>query len=285
LEETPALRTTGATTAPADLSDAATTGGLASTRLSADAIDVAGVSKTFWRNGVPTHALGSIDLRVRPGEFVCLLGPSGCGKSTLLHIVAGFIAADSGEVTVHGERVTGPGADRCVLFQAPTLFPWLTSRENVLFGPRARRVFTPATRRRADELLDMVGLGEFGDHYPHQLSGGMRHRAALARALINRPPILLMDEPFAALDAITRESMQNFLLDLWQRERMSVLFVTHDVEEAALLSDRVCVMSARPGRITSVEEIALARPRDAALRDEIEFVTLRRGLRERLAGP
>jgi NitT/TauT family transport system ATP-binding protein len=276
LEETPALRTRRAT--------AATAGGPASRPSSADAIDVADVSKTFWRSGVPTHALGSVDLRVRPGEFVCLLGPSGCGKSTLLHIVAGFIAADSGEVTVHGEPVSGPGADRCVLFQAPTLFPWLTARDNVLFGPRARGFMTPATRRRADELLDMVGLGEFGDHYPHQLSGGMRHRAALARALINRPPILLMDEPFAALDAITRESMQNFLLDLWQRERMSVLFVTHDVEEAALLSDRVCVMSARPGRIASIEEIGLARPRDAALRDEIEFVTLRRGLRERLAG-
>jgi NitT/TauT family transport system ATP-binding protein len=276
LEETPALQTRGAT--------ATTAGGPASRPSSADAIDVADVSKTFWRNGVPTQALGSVNLRVRSGEFVCLLGPSGCGKSTLLHIVAGFIAADSGEVTVHGEPVTGPGADRCVLFQAPTLFPWLTSRDNVLFGPRARGVLTPATRRRADELLDMVGLGEFGDHYPHQLSGGMRHRAALARALINRPSILLMDEPFAALDAITRESMQNFLLDLWQRERMSVLFVTHDVEEAALLSDRVCVMSARPGRIASIEEIRLARPRDAALRDEIEFVTLRRGLRERLAG-
>jgi NitT/TauT family transport system ATP-binding protein len=249
-----------------------------------DAIAVAGVSKTFWRNGIATHALLSIDLRVRPGEFVSLLGPSGCGKSTLLHIVAGFIAADAGEVVVHGERAKGPDADRCVLFQAPTLFPWLTSWDNVLFGPRARGLLTPATKHHADELLDMVGLGEFRDHYPHQLSGGMRHRAALARALINRPRILLMDEPFAALDAITRESMQNFLLDLWQRERMTVLFVTHDVEEAALLSDRVCIMSPRPGRIVALEEIGLARPRDDALRDTIEFVTLRRGLRTRLAG-
>jgi NitT/TauT family transport system ATP-binding protein len=139
-------------------------------------------------------------------------------------------------------------------------------------------------RDRAEALLAMVGLEEFGDHYPHQLSGGMRHRAALARALINRPRILLMDEPFASLDAITRESMQNFLLELWQHERMTVLFVTHDVEEAGLLSDRVCVMSARPGRIIAVEDIGVERPRDEALRDTAEFVALRHRLRLRLAG-
>jgi NitT/TauT family transport system ATP-binding protein len=138
-------------------------------------------------------------------------------------------------------------------------------------------------RSRADTLLATVGLEDFKDHYPHQLSGGMRHRAALARALINRPRILLMDEPFAALDAITREQMQNFLLDLWQRERMTVLFVTHDVEEAALLSDRVCIMSPRPGRIVDIVDIELARPRDKALRDTPEFIALRHELRERLA--
>jgi NitT/TauT family transport system ATP-binding protein len=253
-------------------------------RASEFALDISGISKIFRRNGQATHALRGIDLKVRSGEFVCLLGPSGCGKSTLLHIVAGFIAPDAGVALAHGEPLRRPGVDRCVLFQSPTLFPWLTSRDNILFGPRAQGLATAQTRRRADELLEMVGLSEFGDHYPHQLSGGMRHRAALARALINRPRILLMDEPFAALDAITREQMQNFLLDLWQRERMTVLFVTHDVEEAALLSDRVCVMSPRPGRITSIEEIELARPRDEALRDTPEFTALRRTLRERLAG-
>jgi NitT/TauT family transport system ATP-binding protein len=248
------------------------------------ALDIAGVSKVFWRDDQPTHALRGIDLEVRSGEFVSLLGPSGCGKSTLLHIVAGFIAPDAGKIVVHGKAVTGPGMDRCVLFQSPTLFPWLTSRDNVMFGPRASGGANAETRRRADDLLEMVGLGDFRDHYPHQLSGGMRHRAALARALINQPRILLMDEPFAALDAITRETMQNFLLELWERERMTVLFVTHDVEEAALLSDRVCVMSARPGRIVSIEAIGLERPRDEAIRDTAEFVTLRKRLRERLAG-
>jgi NitT/TauT family transport system ATP-binding protein len=249
----------------------------------AAALAIAGVSKIFWRNGQPTHALRDIHLTVEAGEFVSLLGPSGCGKSTLLHMTAGFLAPDSGRIVAHGAPVSGPGADRCVLFQSPTLFPWLTSRENVLFGPRARGMNMAEARERADTLLAIVGLGEFRNHYPHQLSGGMRHRAALARALINRPRLLLMDEPFAALDAITREQMQNFLLDLWQRERMTVLFVTHDVEEAALLSDRVCIMSPRPGRIVSTVDIALARPRDEALRDTAEFVALRRELRERLA--
>jgi NitT/TauT family transport system ATP-binding protein len=248
------------------------------------AVSVSGLSKTFWRDGRPTNALHDIQLAIAPGEFVCLLGPSGCGKSTLLHIVAGFIAPDDGHVAAHGGLVTGPGVDRCVLFQSPTLFPWLTSRDNVLFGPRSRGVDDEETRSRAEALLATVGLADFKDHYPHQLSGGMRHRAALARALINRPRILLMDEPFAALDAITREQMQNFLLDLWQRERMTVLFVTHDVEEAALLSDRVCIMSPRPGRIVDIVDIELARPRDEALRDTAEFVALRHELRKRLAG-
>jgi NitT/TauT family transport system ATP-binding protein len=242
------------------------------------ALDIVGISKVFRRGGQSTQALRTIDLKIGAGEFVSLLG-----KSTLLHIVAGFVKQDAGEVTAHGRVVEGPSADRGVLFQSPTLFPWLSSRDNVLFGPRASGEMRGDAGARADALLAMVGLADFRDHYPHQLSGGMRHRAALARALINRPRILLMDEPFAALDAITRESMQNFLLELWQRERMTVLFVTHDVEEAALLSDRVCVMSARPGRIVAVEEIGLERPRDEALRDTPRFVALRRRLRERLA--
>lgn len=246
-------------------------------------VEIRSISKIFRRSRQVTQALASVDLCVEPGEFICLLGPSGCGKSTLLHIVAGFITPDAGEVRVDGTAKTGPGADRCMLFQAPTLFPWLTTIDNVLFGLRARGAVTADSRRQADELLDLVGLGSFGDHYPHQLSGGMRHRAALARALINRPRVLLMDEPFAALDAITREAMQNFLLGLWERERTTILFVTHDVEEAALLSDRVCVMSGRPGRIIATEDITLGRPRDEVLRDTAEFVALRRKLRERLA--
>lgn len=247
------------------------------------AVDLSGISKVFWRNRESTHALLNINLKIKAGEFVSLIGPSGCGKSTLLHIVAGFIQPDEGQILAYGKPTSGPGPDRCVLFQSPTLFPWLTSRENVLFGPRARGIYNAKTGNLADALLATVGLADFHNHFPHQLSGGMRHRAALARALINRPSILLMDEPFAALDAITRESMQNFLLELWQHERMTVLFVTHDVEEAVLLSDRVCIMSSRPGRIVDTQDVDLARPRDEALRDTAEFVALRRGLRERLA--
>ncbi len=251
--------------------------------MSEPAVTISGISKVFWRNNEPTHALRDINLEIMAGEFVCLIGPSGCGKSTLLHIVAGFIQPDAGRILAYGETTHAPGPDRCVLFQSPTLFPWLTTRENVLFGPRARGIANAETGSLADELLATVGLADFHKHYPHQLSGGMRHRAALARALINRPRILLMDEPFAALDAITRESMQNFLLSLWQHHRMTVIFVTHDVEEAVLLSDKVCVMSARPGRIVATKNVDLSRPRDEALRDTTEFVALRRGLRKQLA--
>lgn len=247
------------------------------------AINLSEISKIFWGNKQQTQALLDINLEIQTGEFVCLIGPSGCGKSTLLHIVAGFIQPDQGRLLAYGEPASGPGADRCVLFQSPTLFPWLTTRDNVLFGPRACGLYNAETGILADELLATVGLADFHNHFPHQLSGGMRHRASLARALINRPRILLMDEPFAALDAITRESMQDFLLELWQHHRMTVLFVTHDVEEAALLSDRVCIMSARPGRIVDTEIVDFARPRDTALRDTAEFVALRHKLRQKLA--
>jgi NitT/TauT family transport system ATP-binding protein len=249
---------------------------------SAGELRISGVSKTFPASGksAPTVVLDRVDLDVAAGEFVCLLGPSGCGKSTLLNIVAGFLPADEGGVTAGGRPVRGPGPDRCVLFQSPTLFPWLTTRDNVLFGPRARRAVDAETRETCDRLLDAVGLGSFAGHYPHQLSGGMRHRAALARALINQPAVLLMDEPFGALDAITRAAMQAFLLDLWQRHRMTVLFVTHDVEEATLLADRVCVMSARPGRILQVVDVDMARPRSYEMTETTAFIRMKRTIRE-----
>jgi NitT/TauT family transport system ATP-binding protein len=239
------------------------------------------VTKTFQAaTETANRVLDEVDLEVDDGEFVCLLGPSGCGKTTLLNIAAGFLSPDSGTVNVGGRRVSGPGPDRCVLFQSPTLFPWLTTKDNVLFGPRARRVPTHNPRPRASELLAAVGLGEFEEHYPHQLSGGMRHRAAFARALINDPTILLMDEPFGALDAITRAGMQEFLLDLWQRTRMTVLFVTHDVEEATLLADRVCVMSTGPGRIVEIVSVGLPRPRNYDMTESAEFVALKRRIRQ-----
>jgi NitT/TauT family transport system ATP-binding protein len=244
------------------------------------AVRLRDVGKTFRQRRRETPALEGVSLDIAAGEFLCLVGPSGCGKSTLLSILAGFTTADSGEVLVDGRPVEGPGPDRGVLFQTPTLFPWLTTRQNVLYGPRARGALTAAAREEANELLETVGLTDFADAYPHELSGGMRHRAAFARVLINHPRVLLMDEPFGALDAITRAGMQRFLLELWQRQRTTIVFVTHDVEEATLLGDRVSVLSGRPGRTKAVIDIELRRPRTYDDTETLEFVTAKRRIRE-----
>jgi len=250
-------------------------------------VSVRGVSKRFAGRGrrQTRTALDGFDLEVREGEFLCLLGPSGCGKSTLLDMLAGFSRPDAGQLTVDGSPVVGPGPERGVLFQTPHLFPWLTTRDNVLYGPRARHQVDAEVRRRADELLATVGLEGAADAYPHELSGGMRHRAAFARVLINRPRLLLMDEPFGALDAITRVAMQRFLLHLWERDRITIVFVTHDVEEAVLLGDRICVMTGSPGRLRATFEVDLPRPRELDVVDTLEFVRLKRQVREALEGP
>jgi NitT/TauT family transport system ATP-binding protein len=248
------------------------------------AVHLSAASKVFDRAGGLTLALEDVSLAVEQGEFVCLLGPSGCGKSTLLHLIASFILPDSGEVRVMGKVVHAPGADRSVLFQSPALFPWLNSLDNVLFGPRAQSRLTESVRTRALDLLRQVGLSGFERHYPHQLSGGMRHRLAFARALINNPPILLMDEPFGALDAITRRNMQELLLEIWQQHPMTILFVTHDVEEAALLADRVLVMSPRPGRIVEQIAVGIKRPRNLETTETMEFIDVRRRIRMSMEG-
>ncbi|HXA61761.1 MAG TPA: ABC transporter ATP-binding protein [Streptosporangiaceae bacterium] len=247
----------------------------------ASAVQVRDVSKSFrTRRRSHRAALEGVDLDIAPGEFLCLLGPSGCGKSTLLNILAGFDFPDSGEVLAGGHRVTGPGPDRGVLFQTPRLFPWLTTWQNVLYGPRARGLLTPALRDEAAGLLETVGLSDARDAYPHELSGGMRHRAAFARVLINHPGVLLMDEPFGALDAITRANLQRFLLSLWQERRTTIVFVTHDVEEATLLGDRVAVLSGSPGRTKSILDAGLPRPRSYDDTETLEFVTAKRRIRE-----
>ncbi len=215
---------------------------------------------------------------------MCLLGPSGCGKSTLLKMIAGFMPADRGQIASGGTAVTGPGVDRCMLFQSATLFPWLTAKENVMYGPRARGDRTAQTAARAVEVLEIVGLKGFGDHFPHQLSGGMQHRVALARALINEPRILLMDEPFSALDAITRTAMRRFLLSLWEQQQSTIVFVTHDVDEATLLADRVCVMSRNPGRVADLRQVELPRPRDIEDVETVAFLEARRQIRRALEG-
>ena len=247
------------------------------------------VGKTFRRAGRRTVALAGVDLEVRAGELVCLLGPSGCGKSTLLRIVAGALDHDHGSVTVGGRSVTGPAPDRGILFQSPMLFPWLTTRKNVLFGPRAQRSRglherdDPELDAEADAILATVGLAQFGDAFPHELSGGMQHRAAFARAMVTRPSLLLMDEPFGALDAFTRLRMHEFLLAMWEQYRITIIFVTHDLEEAVLLGDRVAVMGGRPPGIREVIDVPLGRPRHALDVDTEQFLAVKRRIRASLA--
>jgi len=246
------------------------------------------VGKTFRRAGRRTVAISGVSLQVAAGELVCLLGPSGCGKSTLLRIIAGALDRDEGSVTVGGRPVAGPAPDRGMLFQSPMLFPWLTTRKNVLFGPKAQRAAgaderdDPELDAEADGILATVGLSDFSDAFPHELSGGMQHRAAFTRAMVTRPSLLLMDEPFGALDAITRVRMHDFLLAMWERYQITIIFVTHDIEEAVLLGDRVAVMGGRPPGIREVIDVPLPRPRHAVDADTAEFLTVKRRIRASL---
>ncbi len=218
------------------------------------------VSKIYGGEG-GVRALDNVDFTIGEGEFVALLGPSGCGKSTLLNLVAGFETLTDGTMTFDGRAVTKPGPDRGVVFQEASLLPWLSVWENVVFGPKVQNIARSDYEPRARDILKIVGLENFHAALPVQLSGGMRQRVGIARALVMQPRALLMDEPFGALDAQTRLSMQQLLLDVWQKLKTTVLFVTHDIDEAILLADRVCVMTARPGRITRDIPITLRRPR------------------------
>ena len=218
------------------------------------------------------RALDDVTLTVNEGEFVALLGPSGCGKSTLLNLLAGFENTSEGTLLFDGAAVTRPGPDRGVMFQEAALFPWLNVWENVVFGPRVQGVPRDQYEAKARDLIKLVGLEAFSDALPVQLSGGMRQRVGIARVLLMNPRALLMDEPFGALDAQTRLAMQQLLLDVWQSLGTTVLFVTHDIDEAILLSDRICVMSARPGRIIRTIPIELARPRSLASLTSPEFM-------------
>ena len=229
------------------------------------------VSKTYLGR-TEVRALDGISLTINEGEFVALLGPSGCGKSTLLNLLAGFEKTTEGTLLFDGETVTRPGPDRGVVFQEAALFPWLNVWQNVVFGPQVQGVARSEYESRARKLLKLVGLEAFAEALPVQLSGGMRQRVGIARVLAMSPRALLRDEPFGALDAQTRLSMQQLLLDVWQSLGTTVLFVTHDIDEAILLSDRICVMSARPGRIIRTIPIALARPRSIASLVSPEFI-------------
>lgn len=224
------------------------------------------------------EAVCDVSLRVEPGEFVSIIGPSGCGKSTLLNALAGFLTPSSGTVTVDGEAIDGPAADRGMIFQQYSLFPWKTVRENVEFGLKMKGMGASERQRAARTLLGLAGLLPFENHYPDRLSGGMKQRVGIVRALATGPRILLLDEPFGALDAQTRLIMQQILTNMWQRLKISVLFVTHDIDEAIFLSDRVYVMTARPGTIKAEVVVPLPRPRQPTMTMSSEFLALRRGL-------
>ena len=234
-------------------------------------LQVSGVAKTFAGRAGGTVALEATDLLVQENDFITILGPSGCGKSTLLRIVAGLDQPTAGEVQLDGQRIVGPGADRGMVFQSYTLFPWLTVLQNVCFGLREKGMPAAQQKETARHFLAKVGLKDFENHFPKQLSGGMQQRTALARALANNPRILLMDEPFGALDHQTRELMQELLQGIWEAERKTVLFVTHDIDESIFMGNRVVVMSARPGRIKCDLPVPLPHPRHYAMKTTPAF--------------
>ena len=227
-------------------------------------ISVQGVHKVFQSGGQEVHALKAIDLEIPRGEFVCLLGPSGCGKSTLLNAVAGFSLPTSGAITVDGATILEPGPDRGMVFQEYALFPWMTVEQNIAFGLQIKRTDKAALQAKVDELLVLLNLQDFRKRHPKDLSGGMRQRVAIARVLAIDSPIMLMDEPFGALDALTRRNLQDELLRLWTELKKTILFVTHSIEEALYLADRTVVMTYRPGTIKRDLVIDLPRPRDVA---------------------
>ena len=239
--------------------------------MSTDLISALGVRKIYDQGDVPVEAVSAVSFTVKPGEFVSILGPSGCGKSTLLMMVAGLESSTSGAITISGERVERPRQDVSVVFQDAVLLPWKSVLENTLFPVHIHGKPLDPARKRASELLEIVGLTDFLDKRPHQLSGGMKQRVALCRALINDPDLLLMDEPFSALDAVTRDQMNVVLMSLWQEVHKTALFVTHSIREAVFLSDRVLVMGKRPSTVIHEQAVPFARPRAFEIEESPEF--------------
>lgn len=235
-------------------------------------ISVAGVCKTYGTGQNSTVALTDVFLTIEKHEFVCLLGPSGCGKTTLLNLLAGFEFPSTGSIQCLGHNIAGPGPDRTMVFQEYALFPWLSVVDNIEFGLRRRGLSSAECKRISTHYIDLIDLRGFEGKLPHQLSGGMRQRVAIARALAVNPQLLLMDEPFAALDSFTRERMQDELIHVWERERKAIVFVTHSIDEAIRLADRIVVMSPRPGRISKIITIGSLRPRDRTAPESIRIV-------------
>jgi NitT/TauT family transport system ATP-binding protein len=243
--------------------------------MSAIALEASGVRKVYTKNGQSLDILDVERFSVREGEFVTVIGPSGCGKSTFLHIIGGFIKAEGGSIRVYGEEVNGPGPDRGMMFQEFALFPWRTVAGNVAWGLESQGLPKAEIDAVVGRYLEMMSLGDFRNHFPAELSGGMKQRVALARVLAFDPKVLLMDEPFGALDAQTRETMQEELTRLWERTGKTIVFVTHDIEEAVYLGDRVVVLTARPARIREEVRIALPRPRGLEVKKSVECLEYR----------
>lgn len=235
-------------------------------------IKVQNINKYFMSDNKETHVLDNINLEINKGEIYCLLGPSGCGKSTILKLLAGFETPTSGQITINDSKIKGIGPDRAVVSQQPNLFPWLTVYENVTFGPRMRKFPADEIKEKALKYIDAVGLNRYKNHYPHQLSGGMQQRVSIARALVNDPSVLLMDEPFAALDAQTRSLMQELTLSVWEQYQTTILFITHDIDEAIFIGDHIGVMSRHPGRIAKEYKIDIPTPRTIDVMTTPEFL-------------
>ncbi|EKF64721.1 ABC transporter ATP-binding protein [Serratia plymuthica] len=251
--------------------------------MKADKLNVRNVSRIFTGpHGEQTQALLPVDYQVQENDFITILGPSGCGKSTLLRIIAGLDSPTQGEVWLDGQRVEGPGADRGMVFQSYTLFPWLTVEQNIRFGLQERGIGVAQQKERSDYFINKVGLRGFERHFPRQLSGGMQQRTAIARALANDPKILLMDEPFGALDNQTRVMMQELLLNIWEASRKTVLFVTHDIDEAIFMANKVAIFSARPGRIKTEVPVNFPHPRDYTLKTSPEFMAIKAQVTEEI---
>ena len=243
-------------------------------------LEVKGLNKVFDSAQGPVTALKDIHFQTHRREFVCVIGPSGCGKSTLIRILSGLEPQSSGDVQLDGEPVSGPGPDRGMVFQGYTLFPWLTVKKNVMFGLVNQGMGKSQAESEALQWIDLVGLERFANAYPHQLSGGMKQRVAIARALANQPRILLMDEPFGALDAQTRAKMQSYLLEIWKNIDITVLFITHDLDEAIFLADRILVLKANPGEVDELIEVPVPRPRNFDQVISPEFLATKRRLEE-----
>lgn len=233
------------------------------------------LTQTFVHGKTTRTILNAIDLKIHKREFICVIGPSGCGKSTFSRVVAGLDPHSSGEILVDGVPITGPSPERGMVFQGYTLFPWKTVKQNVMFGPKMKGQSNASAEAQAREWINIIGLEKYENQYPHELSGGMKQRVAIARALVNAPKILLMDEPFGALDPHTRQKMQKHLMDLWQNIDITIIFVTHDMDEAILLADRIIALKANPGEIKEIIEVDLPRPRNHELMLTAEFKKLR----------